>query len=91
MPAADYHALALRGDGEIITLGLTNFPEFAVPASATNVIAIAAGGQHSLALRRDGTVVGWGSNHYQQNAIPASATNVVAIADGRTSLPRLEE
>ena len=32
------------------------------PASATNVVAIAAGGYHSLALKADGTVVGWGDN-----------------------------
>jgi hypothetical protein len=53
-----------------------------VPASATNVVAIAAGWGHSLALRADGTVVSWGDNTYGQASVPADATNIVAIAAG---------
>ena len=53
------------------------------PASATNVVALAAGDNHSLALRADGTLVAWGENGDGQITIPPSATNVVAIAAGK--------
>jgi len=52
------------------------------PASATNVVAIAAGKFHNLALRADGTVVGWGLNLYGETNPPASLNGVVAIAGG---------
>ncbi|HEV8541849.1 MAG TPA: RCC1 domain-containing protein, partial [Verrucomicrobiae bacterium] len=58
-----------RGDN---TYGQTKFP-----SSATNVIAIAAGGYTSMALRKDGTVVTWG----ETNA-PAALTNIIAIGAG---------
>lgn len=54
----------------------------AIPDSATNLTAVAAGSFHSLALRADGNVVGWGMNNKGQIDIPPSATNVVAIAAG---------
>ena len=51
-----------------------------IPASATNVVAIAAGGYgdievpqgfgHSLALRADGTVIGWGPTTTARPAFP---------------------
>jgi alpha-tubulin suppressor-like RCC1 family protein len=53
-----------------------------VPASATNIIAIAAGWGHNLALRADGTILGWGDNTFGQAAIPSSATNVIAVSAG---------
>ena len=49
-----------------------------VPASATNVIAVAAGFYHSMALKLDGTVVSWGSI----SNVPPNLTNVVNIAAG---------
>jgi 3-polyprenyl-4-hydroxybenzoate decarboxylase len=76
------YTLILSGNGVVASGGAT------VPANATNVIAIAAGGcvyptgGSSLALRADGTVIGWGWNGYGQLTIPASATNVTAIAAG---------
>lgn len=55
-----------------------------VPASVTNVVSVACGGDHNLALLADGTVVGWGDNSYNQNTVPASANPAVAIAEGGT-------
>ena len=54
----------------------------AIPATATNVVAIAAG-QCSfpypcLALRADGTLVGWGG----VGAVPSNAVDIVAISSG---------
>jgi hypothetical protein len=70
--------------------GLNSYFQTNLPASATNVIAIAAGYYHSLALRADGAVVAWGAGtnntggtpHFGQSIVPASATNVVAIGAG---------
>jgi hypothetical protein len=61
--------------------------EARVPAEATNLVAISAGGDSgegelNLALRGDGTVVAWGDGSYASTNVPASATNVVAIAAG---------
>ena len=57
------------------TYGKTN-----VPASATNVIAVAAGSMQSLALLSDGTVAGWG--YAPASTVPQGLSNVVAIAAG---------
>lgn len=54
----------------------------AIPATATNVVAIAAG--HCtfplpcLALRADGAVIGWGG----LGAVPSNAVDIVAISSG---------
>jgi N-acetylneuraminic acid mutarotase len=53
-----------------------------IPASATNVVAIAAGAYHSLALRSDGWVIGWGRNDFGETNAPGDLTNAVAIAGG---------
>ena len=53
-----------------------------VPASATNVVALAAGVYHSLALKADGTVVVWGDNGDGWFTVPDSVTNIVALAAG---------
>ncbi len=75
------HTLILSGNG-VFAFGANTYGQTAVPASATNVTAIAAGYCHSLALRADGTAIGWGYDIYNQATIPASATNVTAIAAG---------
>jgi len=59
-----------------------SFGQSIVPATATEVVAIAGGGNHSLALRGDGTVIAWGSNISGQTNVPATATGVVAVASG---------
>lgn len=53
-----------------------------VPASATNVIAMAAGDTHCLALKADGTVLAWGGNSFGQTSVPLNLTNVVSVAAG---------
>ena len=73
------HSLALKADRTVIGWGS---PADAPPASATNLMSIAAGVYNSLALRTYGTLFAWGDNNYGQNNVPASATNVVAIAMG---------
>jgi len=55
-----------------------------VSSKATNVVALATGGDHSVALRADGSLAAWGDNTYGQNQVPASASNVVAVAEGET-------
>lgn len=60
----------------VIAWGNNSSGQMNIPASATNVIAVAAGVEHSLALRKDGSVISWGAiNH-----VPADATNIVAIS-----------
>jgi hypothetical protein len=54
--------------------GLTN-----IPATARDVVAVAAGATYCLALRADGHVVAWG---YNATPVPANVTNVAAIATG---------
>ncbi len=66
----------------VITAGNNDFGQLDVPAAATNLIAIAAGGWHSLALRDDGTVLAWGANFDGQASVPESLTNAVVIAAG---------
>ena len=49
------NALALLGDGNLVAWGPSWYDQNAIPAEATNVIAIAAGGWHHLALFNDGS------------------------------------
>ncbi len=72
--------MALKANGTVAAWGQNDYGQTNVPASATNVIAIAAAYLHNLALRANGTVVAWGRNDYGQTNVPASATNVIAIA-----------
>jgi alpha-tubulin suppressor-like RCC1 family protein len=61
-------------------INLQNPGQTNVPASATNVIAVATGEYHSLALRSNGTVLAWGSG--TATNVPAKLTNATAIASG---------
>ncbi|HWI56975.1 MAG TPA: RCC1 domain-containing protein, partial [Bacillota bacterium] len=54
----------------VIAWGDNSRGQATVPASATNVIAVAGGGYHSLALQADGSVLAWGYNNYGQTTIP---------------------
>ena len=69
----------------VVAWGYTNYGLLPLPASTTNVIAVAAGapgsGTPCLALRTDGTLVGWGYGA-KDPPIPAQATNVVGMAIG---------
>jgi alpha-tubulin suppressor-like RCC1 family protein len=73
-----------RAQAQVLVWGDNFYGQTNVPASATNVIALAAGDSHCLALRRDGTVVAWGGNSSGQTNVPADITNVVSIAAGST-------
>jgi len=55
-----------------------------MPASLTNVIAMAAGDSHGLALKADGIVVAWGNGASGQTNVPLNLTNVVSVAAGST-------
>lgn len=71
--------LPCRGQN-VIAWGNSQYGKTTVPASATNVISVAAGGKHTVALRSNGTVVVWGAA--VTTNVPSSATNVIAIAAG---------
>lgn len=65
--------------------GATDCGLLSVPASASNVIGIAAGWVNAIALRANGSVVVWGCNDAGQNNVPAAATNVVSVVGGYRS------
>ena len=73
-----YLSSFIRAASQVIVWGDNTYGETNVPATVTNVIALAAGDIHCLALRADGTVVSWGN----QTVVPADLTNVVGIAAG---------
>lgn len=62
----------------VVAWGLNSQGQINVPASATNVVQVAAGWNHSLALRADGSVISWGAI----TSVPAEVTNVTTIAAG---------
>jgi alpha-tubulin suppressor-like RCC1 family protein len=68
----------------IIAWGDNSAGQTDVPATATNAVAIAAGGDGGLCLRADGSLVAWGNNANGQNEIPLSVTNVISIAKGES-------
>jgi alpha-tubulin suppressor-like RCC1 family protein len=104
--AGGNHSLALKSDGTVLAWGLDNAGQLgdgpvdlgkATPVAvneATNIIAIAAGGNHSLALKSDGTVLSWGLDLSGQlgndttianQSVPVlvgGASGIVAIAAG---------
>ena len=67
---------------DIVAWGDDGSQQIEVPSAATNVVALAAGGDHSLALRRDGVVVAWGDDSAGQTDVPDTVTNVVSVAAG---------
>lgn len=65
--------------GRVVTWGSDYYGESDVPASATNIVAIAAGPVHTLALNDRGELLAWGAS----DAVPpAGVSNLVAIAAG---------
>ena len=62
----------------VIAWGSNSAGQTNVPATATNVIAVAGGAAHSLALCDDGAVISWGA----LTSVDFAATNVIAIAAG---------
>ena len=57
-----------------------------LPASLSNIVAIAAGEEHALALTAGGNVTAWGGNTYGQCNVPTNLLSgkVMAIAAGAT-------
>ncbi len=77
----------VRGDAQsVIAWGNNSSGQTNVPASATNVIAVAAGGFHSLALSSDGTVISWGAI----TNVPSNLINVQAIVAGASHSAALQ-
>src|SRR5262249_2752033 len=58
------------------------YGQTSVPASATNIVAIAAGWQDSMALRADGSILIWGQGHYGLTTPPDGTQNIVSISAG---------
>jgi alpha-tubulin suppressor-like RCC1 family protein len=70
--------------GTVVVWGNNASGQALVPASVTNVSAVASGSAFNLALQSGGPVTGWGSNGNGQTSVPAGLTNVSAIAGGAT-------
>jgi alpha-tubulin suppressor-like RCC1 family protein len=74
----------LRANGSLVGWGNNSSGQLNIPATLSNVIAIAAGASHSVALRSDGKVFAWGLNSQGQIIVPSSLNEVVAIAAGNS-------
>jgi hypothetical protein len=72
----------LQADGSLVAWGKNPYGQTNLPASATNVVAIAAGDYHFVALRADGTVIAWGDTNFSQCQIPAVTQSLGQIAAG---------
>jgi hypothetical protein len=81
--AGGFFNMILQPDGIVLAAGRNQVGELNVPASATNIVAIAGGEGSGLAIRSNGTPLGWGENGDGQLNFPASATNLVAMAGGQ--------
>jgi len=68
----------------VIGWGDNSSGQLQMPAKATNVVALASGGDHNVALLINGSLTAWGDNSYGQNNVPASANQIVAIAESDT-------
>src|SRR5215212_7139590 len=77
------YGLALMTNGSVVGWRLPNL-SFQIPASLTNIIAIAAAPDRAMALRANGTLVTWGSqiSPGQPLNIPPGLMNIVRIACG---------
>ena len=62
--------------------GDDSFGQGIPPASASNIVALAAGAWHTVALRADGTVVAWGDNSSGQTNVPPTLQDALTIAAG---------
>jgi alpha-tubulin suppressor-like RCC1 family protein len=79
LAAGARHTTAFKATGTAVSWGngYTN-----VPASATNLVTVAAGGDKGWGLREDGSIVGWKGATPTLSTIPTDITNVLAIAAG---------
>lgn len=79
--AGSSHVVVATLDGRAIAWGYSDF-QTRVPASATNVVGLAASQEHSLALCSDGTIIGWGDNASGQAQPPEDLRGVVKVTAG---------
>ncbi len=77
------HALAIRGNGTVVSWGSNYRGQTNVPTGLNNVVAVAAGSEHSLALKTDGTLVAWGGNGVDSTYQPDQLNDFVDIAVSR--------
>lgn len=77
-----YHSMALKPDGAVITWGRNNYGQNDVPSPNVGFVALAGGNDHSLGLKPDGSIVGWGRNHFGQLTVPSPNASFVAMATG---------
>ena len=79
--AGIYHAVALRADGSVTTIGGLPHKLVTVPVGATSeVAAVAAGGLNAvLALKTDGTVLSSGGDNYGTWTSPVGLSGVTKI------------
>jgi M6 family metalloprotease-like protein len=83
--AGDYHALALKTDGTVVSWGDTAYGQTTVPANLGAVTQIAATRNISGAVRSDGTVRVWGdSTSPIVTALPVGLSGVRQLALGST-------
>jgi alpha-tubulin suppressor-like RCC1 family protein len=68
--------------GRVIAWGWDYEGQTNVPASLSNVIAVAAGWDHSIALTSNGSVFAWGFDSFGETDVPAGLSSVIAIAAG---------
>lgn len=62
--------------------GDNTWGQLRAPATATDIVSVAAGLWHTLALRRDGRVLAWGHNFQGQCNVPTNVVDAVAVAAG---------
>jgi Immunoglobulin domain/Regulator of chromosome condensation (RCC1) repeat len=75
-------SLALTSSGKVVAWGARG-SSTNVPASATNLVAIAAGiGGQCIGIREDGRLIGWGSNSFNKATVPSNVTNATAVSAG---------
>jgi alpha-tubulin suppressor-like RCC1 family protein len=74
----------------IIGWGSNASGQITIPATVTNVVSLASGGDHNLALLNNGIVAAWGDNSYNQNNVPGFLNQVVAVAEGDSHSLALE-
>ena len=66
--------------GQVTGWGASAAGAIAVPAGATNVLAIAAGLYSNLLLKTNQTLCGWGNGVHGETNVPIDLTNAIAIA-----------
>jgi alpha-tubulin suppressor-like RCC1 family protein len=74
--------VTIRQQLTIAAWGANGNGECFPPTTASNVVAMAAGGGRTLLLSENGKVTGWGSSGGFQSLTPPTLSNVIAIAAG---------